>query len=147
MIHTQMCTSAVQFQTDSTEKGPYYHADGSLARQEILRVLWSTVLHSCVHKSLSSNVLFVHWKGLLCSLPTWKLEYHPSSAVRDCFFNALVFIFHIWRASLFSYISWNVQCYGNKASKSKQSKAVPLHAMVALGGRGGIAPTHSWPRH
>jgi hypothetical protein len=24
----------------------------------------------------------------------------------------------------------------------KKSKAVPLHAMVALGGRGGIAPTH-----
>jgi hypothetical protein len=27
----------------------------------------------------------------------------------------------------------------------KQSKAVPLHAMMALGGRGGIDPTHSWP--
>jgi hypothetical protein len=26
-------------------------------------------------------------------------------------------------------------------------KAVPLHAMEALGGRGGIAPTHSQPRH
>jgi hypothetical protein len=26
-------------------------------------------------------------------------------------------------------------------------KAVPLHAMKALGGRGGIAPTHSRPRH
>jgi hypothetical protein len=26
-------------------------------------------------------------------------------------------------------------------------KAVLLHAMKALGGRGGIAPTHSWPRH
>jgi hypothetical protein len=25
----------------------------------------------------------------------------------------------------------------------KQSRAVPLHAMVALGGRGGIAPTNS----
>jgi hypothetical protein len=25
--------------------------------------------------------------------------------------------------------------------------AVPLHAMEALGGRGGIAPTHSRPRH
>jgi hypothetical protein len=25
----------------------------------------------------------------------------------------------------------------------KKSKAVPLHAMEALGGRGGIAPTHS----
>jgi hypothetical protein len=27
------------------------------------------------------------------------------------------------------------------------SKAVPLHAMEALRGRRGIAPTHSWPRH
>jgi hypothetical protein len=27
------------------------------------------------------------------------------------------------------------------------SKAVPLHAMEALGGRGGIALTHSRPRH
>jgi hypothetical protein len=29
----------------------------------------------------------------------------------------------------------------------KKGKAVPLHAMEALGGRGGIAPTHSRPRH
>jgi hypothetical protein len=29
----------------------------------------------------------------------------------------------------------------------KNSKAVSLHAMEALGGRGGIAPTHSRPRH
>jgi hypothetical protein len=29
----------------------------------------------------------------------------------------------------------------------KKSKAVPLHAMEALGGRGDIAPTHSRPRH
>jgi hypothetical protein len=28
-----------------------------------------------------------------------------------------------------------------------KGKAVPLHAMEALGGRGGIAPTHSRPRH
>jgi hypothetical protein len=27
--------------------------------------------------------------------------------------------------------------------KKKKSKAVPLHAMEAHGGRGGIAPTHS----
>jgi hypothetical protein len=31
--------------------------------------------------------------------------------------------------------------------KINKSKAVPLHAMEALGGRGGIAPTHSRPRH
>jgi hypothetical protein len=28
-----------------------------------------------------------------------------------------------------------------------ESKAVPLHDMVAIGGREVIAPTHSWPRH
>jgi hypothetical protein len=28
-------------------------------------------------------------------------------------------------------------------TKKKKSKAVPLHAMAALGGRGGIAVTHS----
>jgi hypothetical protein len=28
-----------------------------------------------------------------------------------------------------------------------KGKAVPLHAMEALGGRGVIAPTHSRPRH
>jgi len=32
-------------------------------------------------------------------------------------------------------------------SNGKKVKAVPLHAMEALGGRGGIAPTHSRPRH
>jgi len=31
-------------------------------------------------------------------------------------------------------------------SKDK-GKALPLHAMEALGGRGGIAPTHPRPRH
>jgi hypothetical protein len=30
---------------------------------------------------------------------------------------------------------------------TKKVKAVPLHAMKSLGGRGGIAPTHSRPRH
>jgi hypothetical protein len=29
----------------------------------------------------------------------------------------------------------------------KKGKVVPLHAMEALGGGGGIAPTHSRPRH
>jgi hypothetical protein len=28
-----------------------------------------------------------------------------------------------------------------------KSKAVPVHAMEAFRGRGGIAPTHSRPRH
>jgi len=40
-------------------------------------------------------------------------------------------------------IQWVI---GAKKVKVKQSKAVPLHAMEAHGGRGGIAP-HSRPRH
>jgi hypothetical protein len=32
---------------------------------------------------------------------------------------------------------------GSIIVRKRKSKAVPLHAMVALGGRGGIAPTHS----
>jgi hypothetical protein len=31
--------------------------------------------------------------------------------------------------------------------KSIKGKAIPLHAMEALWGRGGIAPNHSRPRH
>jgi hypothetical protein len=31
----------------------------------------------------------------------------------------------------------------NHSSDVPQSKAVPLHAIVALGGRGDIAPSHS----
>jgi hypothetical protein len=38
--------------------------------------------------------------------------------------------------------AWNIYQSGHYL-KSKQKKAVPLHAMVAFGGRGGIAPTHS----
>jgi hypothetical protein len=34
-----------------------------------------------------------------------------------------------------------------EVKSKKKSKAVPLHAMEALGGRGDIAPTHSRPRH
>jgi hypothetical protein len=32
-------------------------------------------------------------------------------------------------------------------NQSVKGKAVPLHAMEALAGRGGIAPTQSRPRH
>jgi hypothetical protein len=32
-------------------------------------------------------------------------------------------------------------------SSKKKGRTVQLHAMEALWGRGGIAPTHSWPRH
>jgi hypothetical protein len=42
------------------------------------------------------------------------------------------------------YCNWSISTMLNFG---KQSKAVPLHAMVALGGRGSIAPTHSWPQH
>jgi hypothetical protein len=37
--------------------------------------------------------------------------------------------------------------YKSQAVIKGKGKAVPLHAMEALGGRGGIDPTHSRPRH
>jgi hypothetical protein len=40
-----------------------------------------------------------------------------------------------------------VQKSGRQDNLMYFGKAVPLHAMEALGGRGGIAPTHSRPRH
>jgi hypothetical protein len=36
---------------------------------------------------------------------------------------------------------------GNRSYFAQFFLSVPLHAMKALGGRGGIAPTHSRPRH
>jgi hypothetical protein len=39
------------------------------------------------------------------------------------------------------------QNYQLKLMQYNKGKAVPLHAMEALEGRGGIAPTHSRPRH
>jgi hypothetical protein len=37
--------------------------------------------------------------------------------------------------------------YSGMDIKYKKSKAVLLHAMEALEGRGGLAPTHSWTAH
>jgi hypothetical protein len=42
----------------------------------------------------------------------------------------------------FTFISLTLKDRNYKEEK-KKSKAVPLHAMEAPGGRGGIAPTHS----
>jgi hypothetical protein len=45
---------------------------------------------------------------------------------------------------------WDVEVkfhYSFSQHYKVKSKAVPLHAMEELGGRGGIAPTHSRPRH
>jgi hypothetical protein len=54
-----------------------------------------------------------------------------------------------WETEILPFTERNVKhiklsVYLNVKSKSK---AVPLHAMEALGGRGGIAHTHSRPRH
>jgi hypothetical protein len=37
------------------------------------------------------------------------------------------------------------KCVAKGSKAYDKSKAVPLHAMEVLGGRGGIAPTHSRP--
>jgi len=42
---------------------------------------------------------------------------------------------------------WKAPGTRNTITYLIKGKAVPLHAMEALGGRGGIAATHSRPRH
>jgi hypothetical protein len=46
----------------------------------------------------------------------------------------------------FKFLCW-VHVELRQMPQKAKGKAVPLHAMEALGGRGGIAPTHSRPRH
>jgi hypothetical protein len=45
-------------------------------------------------------------------------------------------------------VQYGDKCIGQKkVYEWVKSKAVPLHVMEALGGRGDTAPTHSRPRH
>jgi hypothetical protein len=53
-----------------------------------------------------------------------------------------VLIFSISRS-----FHWAVLYLGYCAHFTLKAKAVPLHATKALGGRGGITPAHSRPRH
>jgi hypothetical protein len=50
----------------------------------------------------------------------------------DAIFNTLIHTFDVLAAALLKYINIRLK-----------AKAVPLHAMKALGRRGGIGPTHS----
>jgi hypothetical protein len=52
---------------------------------------------------------------------------------------------HYWTDQVKTELVCATEAHHLKKSKVK-SKAVPLHAMETLGGRGGIAPTHSRPR-
>jgi hypothetical protein len=46
-----------------------------------------------------------------------------------------------------AFVFANLNITASQYIVKKKGKAVPLHAMEALGGRGGISPTHSQPRH
>jgi hypothetical protein len=99
------------------------------------------------------------WTGLLCHVicpcfvPVWNVCFLSVT----CFENNHFYLIPIFYLSftpfirsynfakmlLISSINWNAK-YRHEIIFFK---AVPLHAMEALGGRGGIAPTHSRPRH
>jgi hypothetical protein len=59
--------------------------------------------------------------------------FSPSSSVFPCQYHSAV--------ALQTHIIWGMH------NIKVKGKAVPLYTMEALGGRGGIAPTHSRPRH
>jgi hypothetical protein len=63
------------------------------------------------------------------------------SFIKHCFKNSLL-ILHFMLFNEDTRAELNIY-----SVNEKKGKAVPLHAIEALGGRGGIAPTHSRPRH
>jgi hypothetical protein len=80
--------------------------------------------------------------------------YESPSCVLLCKYSVIRFICWSLGRRLNSYIEFEPQVWNggyftsvHRNVTSKQSKAVPLHAMVALGGRGDIAPTYSLPWH
>jgi hypothetical protein len=78
-----------------------------------------------------------------------KYNAFSSSAERNTeIWQKILFLFFlIFRILLNSVIKMCKLCNVRWNDKTDDCKAVPLHAIKALGGRGGIASTHSRPRH
>jgi hypothetical protein len=74
-----------------------------------------------MHPYVACNLLFINKCGIT------ENKFNIEIVINMCVFTAI--------ASRTTTINNNI------------GKAVPLHAMKALGGRGGIAPSHSRPRH
>jgi hypothetical protein len=103
--------------------GPYFTSSSSLF--PVLGLLRPVTGVTKLNHSIFSKV-FLNFFSLLVGI----LKSFLGSCERSSCQHALSNVFctdHIWYTT--------------------KGKAVPLHAMEALGGRGGIAPTHSRPRH
>jgi hypothetical protein len=76
-----------------------------------------------------------------------RFSYATTAHISGLFCFALKFLDHTQLDT--RYDSWTSHQPVVEASTytGQKGKAIPLHAMEALGGRGGIAPTHSRPRH
>jgi hypothetical protein len=68
----------------------------------------------------------------------WNIKSFPQHAFVKHRLDETKIHIHLRQEKLWNWI-FSIPC--------SKGKAVPLHAMEALGGRGGIAPTHSRPRH
>jgi hypothetical protein len=80
----------------------------------------------------------------------WGFSRLPSvtQEIRPRLVSSICFPLHCHPSSL-CYILWstNMSLNNLQINKYNKSKAVPLHVMVALGGRGAITPTHFLLRH
>jgi hypothetical protein len=104
-----------------------------------------------VETSLQRLLSRMHQVALVLSTGTVGGQYHTSCNVprtkgqSDLNFGLYCFVY------LSELESWSLEKTEHSlplqsVSYTQKGKAVPLHAMEALGGRGGIAPTHSRPR-
>jgi hypothetical protein len=77
-----------------------------------------------------------HWQTSSIHIATWSTHMNYMQTHTPTLYTSILCTYVALHACIHTYFL-----------VKKKAKAVPLHAMEALGGRGGIAPIHSRPRH
>jgi hypothetical protein len=109
--------------------------------------------------NLDSTLMFCHLRFILCvngpwhsccPLTVWVIKADVTGLHRQYRVPDNLTFTKMWNAEGICVPETSKECRAmslHALNLWSKKKAVPLHAMEALGGRGGIAPTHSRPRH
>jgi hypothetical protein len=135
--------------------GFLFRYEGDRWRQNTARVVvnWKQITHDRQKICVTTKEFLVVFKSSKRRVGFWnasqatRLTSISGSSWLNQIFSRKVVLSHSLGKCFISRETKCLVCTNELAKAKKKSKAVPLHAMEALGGRGGIAPTHSRPRH